>query len=376
MAKVKNQVYDGSEETYTDASGVTHFFGELFRHATSESYFLAADAEAAVTRQSPRGYRDAQKGPGSPKQRPFRECFRLCADRWNALPDECPDNASCILNSSKKNVWEQKQLQGVMCSYYDLFISCCLSFCVEISVYGPDQTEYVGGTIPDSLNCFPCEPPSPCEEVSIAYTTQQMTANQTQQISVAGAQPERFYHWALSGGGTLSATSGTEVTYLAPAQNPNCTENATITLFAEDAACPDIDMVQCDSLTIAINTVTSTGTAVITKSWSGDPGACCSYLPYSCPTHGDPPVVYCPARYCGAKESYTCMPFQCNGIQRGSCTGDACPYIYPPDVCKEHVWCYTPPPWNQSCGQGDPCGTTDKRTVEQKAAGCCPQQLL
>jgi len=237
MAKVKDQIYDGSEETYTDAGGVIHFFGELFRHIMPDSYPLPSLNPTGVTRKSPRGYKPSQQGPGSAAQRPWRECFVLCAERWDELPDECPEIPPCPARPSKDSVWMAKQAQGVMCSYYDLYMDCCLSSCVEISIEGPDGVSYTGGSIPDVDDCWPCVPPCLESTLSISHTTTRMQVGESQQLtahdSLFGDEvpccPTGDLSWEIIvGGGILEPDSGQSVLYIAPETNDGCTENPTI----------------------------------------------------------------------------------------------------------------------------------------------------
>ena len=70
-----------------------------------------------------------------------------------------------------------------------------------------------------------------CEEsaiLSINYTSLQMICVQQQTFSATGGCDP--YVWSLSGGGELSPIEGTETTYTAPANNPNCEDTPTITL--------------------------------------------------------------------------------------------------------------------------------------------------
>ena len=90
MAKVKNQVYDGSEESYTDAAGRIHYLGELIRHTLSPAYPLPSLNPTGVVRKSPRGYKPTEQGNGSARQRPWRDCFKACCAQWDEMPDVCP----------------------------------------------------------------------------------------------------------------------------------------------------------------------------------------------------------------------------------------------------------------------------------------------
>jgi hypothetical protein len=85
-----------------------------------------------------------------------------------------------------------------------------------------------------------------CDGISIGYTTQGMSVDEEQVLTAEGAVEGCTYTWAISsGGGELSAETGTSVTYTAPATNPECEYNPTITLSCEGQV--------CDTLEIAVN---------------------------------------------------------------------------------------------------------------------------
>ena len=96
-----------------------------------------------------------------------------------------------------------------------------------------------------------------CEDgtCAIAYTTQGMSVNEEQTLSVTAPADNCIYSWAItSGGGSLSAVSGNSVNYTAPANNAGCINNPTITLTVLGSV--------CDTLEIAVNASTSTNEAV------------------------------------------------------------------------------------------------------------------
>lgn len=182
-------------------------------------------------------------------------------------------------------------------------------------------------------------PPS----ASIDYTTNQMAINDQQTLT---AIPEGSFcgelecEWAIiSGGGSLSSGTGVSVVYTAPATNPQCANNPTITLQCSDE-------VQ-DTIEIAVNA--TAGSSVIIS--------CCS-VPYH-PPH---------------PSNMRCTNFQ-------SCNGN---WNYPTDsFCVEHCGgafgAYAPPGttgFNLCSVMGWAEGFTDERTESQKAAGCCPSALL
>lgn len=107
------------------------------------------------------------------------------------------------------------------------------------SVYGDKGDDC--GCITLSSNCSP-----ECECKTIGYTTQQMSADEEQTLTVIDHSEGCTYFWAISsGGGHLSSPTGTSVCYYAPPSNANCEQNPTITL--------SLDETVCDTLQLAVN---------------------------------------------------------------------------------------------------------------------------
>ena len=68
-----------------------------------------------------------------------------------------------------------------------------------------------------------------CPRPLINYTTQQMSYGGTQELNAVGGAGS--YTWSIvSGGGSLSSSSGPSTVYTAPADNENCANNPTILL--------------------------------------------------------------------------------------------------------------------------------------------------
>jgi len=356
MAKVKNQVYDGSEETYTDKGGAIHFFGELFRHIMPDAYPFFSLNPTGIARKSSRGYRRSQQGRGSEKQAPWRECFKQCADRWNAMPEECPPFPPCPAVSSKKSVWEAKQDQGVMCSFYDLFMDCCLTSCTEITIYGPDGIAYKGGVISADNQCWPCVPPCLVDGLSIDYTAPCMPCGAQQTLYAMDSVYDNFIpccgeeeiRWKIiQGGGHLTNETGLQTTYQAPA----CPQACILPVVIEVSDC-------CNRS--ATLTLTITDTTADYDAYYIDRGEC---------------EITCEASElygtCGSWARYWRDFYTCAGVLRhseiawsmeqGTVLGDCSPtslcYISP------HNWCET---------ELHPYQVVDLRTEEQIEAGCCP----
>ena len=367
MAKVKDQIRDRSEVSYIDAAGRTCYLDELFRHIMPDAYPLPSLNPTGVARKSSRGHNGPTQGNGSPEQLPWRMCFQECADRWNALPDVCPAMGSCDETSSKKNVWDARQAQGVMCSYFDLYMSCCMKSCTKISITGPKGVEFTGGTIGSTEGCWPCPPVNKDTELSIGYTTQQMSANQQQTLTAEGlissgaiscCAAEDLKWELVSGGGSLDPRTGPSTTYIAPAENPNCVENATIQLtdcYGRTA-----------TLEIAINTTTPDADAY--EYWV-------EHDPESCETIGGSCWFGCGDIWING--------YRCDGTLRRTITncvkgGGAVSGGTPCSEAVCNYWrtqleCKTSEEAAAICGYANP---VDVRSDAMKLAGCCPGQLF
>lgn len=398
MAKVKNQVYDGSEVTYIDAAGDTHFFGELFRHIMPDAYPLPSLNPTGVAKKSSRGFKPPSQGDGSAAQKPWRDCYKACVKRWNEMQDNCPALAPCPAVGSKKNVWDAKQAQGVMCSYFDLYMGCCLSHCSKITVTGPGGVAFTGGTIPTAEPCWPCPPPCLDSDLSIGYTTTRMHVGESQALwahdSLFGdgvpCCPTGDLSWEIiEGSGTLEPDSGQATVYTAPDINVGCKENPTIQLTD---CCGRIA-----TLTLAVNAYVNTipphtavfiGECVSSHSETPDVGCnnntcpgypnCTQYTllvsrlarlyAYFCDGTAVGPGVSCGDKdcgSCGASTGAACYPipldYPCTCEEAFGQMAGKCNPASPNDDCP-------------ACG-ADGC-SIDVRTAEMIEQGCCPPEIL
>ena len=83
---------------------------------------------------------------------------------------------------------------------------------------------------------------------TVHATTLQMAAGASQTLYITGGSEYDTYYWSTTSG-SLSSPTGTSVTYTAPATNPNCASNPTITVTCGGA--------QVGTLTIAVNALTT-----------------------------------------------------------------------------------------------------------------------
>jgi len=96
-------------------------------------------------------------------------------------------------------------------------------------------------------------------EPPVIKGSQQASTGGQQVLSVMNYQTGLIYTWSIeSGGGSLSATTGQQVTYTAPDSNPNGENNPTIKLSVEDGG-----EVVSDTLSISVNAYTGAEVAYV-----------------------------------------------------------------------------------------------------------------
>ena len=319
--------------------------------------------------KSSRGERPTQQGDGTTEQEKYRTAFQQCTVLWNSLPEECPAIVPDPPPTSKKSVWDAKLEHGVVCSYYDLFLRCCIKFALAND-----------GAMPTD-ECFPCESNCDCTDISIGYTTQGMQVNEEQTLTVEGGVDGCVYAWGLVGGGTLSGEEGDSVVYTAPATNPNCESNAVVSLSVGGA--------QCDSLYISINAETRILPVV----------RIFTYLSHSDVIEGKPThnTGECGDHYIMIfNQYYNVSWYDCSGALYSSCgcarqgsgdeftndDNDYC-YCYPDDMPEAMEIINNVSEFWYQCGLGSSSANEymaanpyDNRRAAQIESGCCPMQLL
>lgn len=186
------------------------------------------------------------------------------------------------------------------------------------------------------LECSDCEA---CGDAYIGYTTQSMGPAEQQTLTViGGAIGGSTYNWEISaGGGTLNSSTGTEVVYTSPSENPNCESSPTIKLKVRET--------ECDQLQISVNTYYNPCKHAGYKYCTIDPGSSPRLhciVAYSC-FGAMIPVRECPS---GWGSSGHCL----------NCPG--CEQSYP-DYQATTNW-------------GERDGVEDIRTASMIEQGCCP----
>jgi len=340
MAKVTEYNPPDAEWLYTDADGVDHFQGELWRMIAGGAYPEDPAGSLDIIGASQRGARVSQQGDGSVAQKEIRDPFRECTELWNSLPAECPSTPTDPPATSKLGVWEAKQEHGVVCSYYDLFLRCCMQFALSHD-----------GSMPQG-DCFPCDELCICAGITIGFTTQQMAIDEEQTLYALGAIDGCLYTWGLTGGGSLSAETGSCVVYTAPGSNAGCTNNATITLSTNEGI--------CDTLKIAVNALTGWSLAAII--WA-DP---------SCRAGPNGNFHYCKAWELSTRcDGAYAVGRPCESGEEQSAFGEGCEGCYS-DIS------YTIGCWGNAHSIDELIARSpyDNRTAQQIADGCCPAALL
>jgi len=365
MAKVKDQVLPGSDVSYIDSTGITHYDADLIRHIMPNAYPLPTLNPTGVARETARNKRPSHQGPGSPDQSIQRQCFRACASRWNNIYTTCPEYCDVKPTTSKEKVFEAKGSQGVMCSYYDLYMSCCMSGCNRST-----------GAISRDEECFLCPQPDPdtpdgdpdaCKECipSIEYTSQQMSGGESQDLTYTPddacpdappCEPEDITWEITVGGGSfnndpdispdpVTTTSGFSPTYYAPEDNTNCENN------------PTIEMTDCRGyksiISLAVNT--SSGGWSFIMDAVGDMFEPCAYQ-----LGANPPIIG--PVYWYTRDWYTCSGEYSKSDGKSFCIIDS--------------GCELPP--THPYTEGPVCNPdkVDIRTEAQKEAGCCPADFI
>lgn len=223
------------------------------------------------------------------------------------------------------------------------------------------QVTRLGG----SGDCSDCSNKCATSAIHVTSTTMSVSTSQTLTIDnpVAGAS----YKWKVTaGGGSVSPKYGNTTVYTAPATNPYCTQNPTISLYLNECEL-------CNTAKLAINGAGSGGNQAVS-----------TYGSYRWTDNAPPDcLTYCYATvtryYCdGTVIAGTPCEFgaYCPGYQ---CSGDGCVGGYPTsDACKNI------PRTIPACGVGDgytigewlAMSPKDERSEDMKANGCCPAGLL
>lgn len=210
-----------------------------------------------------------------------------------------------------------------------------------------------------------------CSGEAIGYTTQQMATDEVQALTVVDPVAGCTYDWSIvSGGGSLSSSTGTSVNYTAPSENAECAQNPTITLSVGGS--------MCDSLSIAVNAsedtsvgydysnidTFDTGFTECTQATGTCTGCYISRVKRSHYAYLNCDGTVTPSGWrCGDPDSntnWTCEYCATDETCPGSCAGQ-CVYPSNAEIVTNCI---------------STRGAEDGRSAAQKTAGCCPAQLL
>lgn len=204
------------------------------------------------------------------------------------------------------------------------------------------------------IDIYPCP-----AEAAIGYTSQQMSINEEQTLTAVPITPgcgTPVYTWSIiSGGGSLSASSGPSVDLTAPSDNPNCLNNPTVQL-----ACNGVPL---DTVTFSVNKYTANNVYRVKRCendcYLAGGYAYCALIHInqgSC----DDVETYSGLLCGGGSTNQEGLCSWCESIGRGTCT-----------QAKDLGNCGVAPLTGAAINE-----YVDMRSPAQIAAGCCPAALL
>lgn len=239
MAKVTNQNIPAQEISNEIDDETYQYVGEQYRNVMSVGAPLAPDSEESIVRESSKGARPPSQGDGTPNQQPQREKFRACVEKWRTLPLNCAAAEPCYTGPTKESINTAREGYGLICSYYDLFMKCCLDKLKDADA--PYNADAANSCFPDICTSCP-------DTAEIIYTTLAMNPDEEQSLNpspiVDGNGCLFSYTWDLTGVGELVLTSPLGVIYKAPSSNPGClTATVTLSCGGEQLASITIDII-------------------------------------------------------------------------------------------------------------------------------------
>lgn len=276
MAKVINQILPAQDVLYRGPDGQDMYLGDTYRGVLTEGYYVVPVGDMAIVKKSSRQKRQRSLGRGTPQQRNLRKVFKACTELWRTLPEDCAGYCGCDPLTTKKSVFEAKDQFGIICSYYDLWMKCCLD---ESLSKIPDWRW--GSKLQDKSLYLPltgeCFPDNCIAEIAstISYETALMELNSYQTVELADEYPGACYTWQIwpPGVGTFIPAYKK---YWSPAIAPDPPTCVTITVFLSQYECARLlDQIEicfevCNddgveySDTWSADTIARNGTATVT----------------------------------------------------------------------------------------------------------------
>jgi len=268
MALVENQNLPHTDITYQDSGGKAQYLGEVWRDTLSEGYYESPLDDKSIVRKSSKGRRPSQRGRGTPYQRAYRVLFKACAAAWRLLPVDGKNYCWCNSFTSKDSVFKAKGAYGVICSYYDLWMRCCLKYAIARL---PSNPEYIDikkfkPELPDNGECFPDLTQDPGGS-GISYETLEMRLGTSQEITIGGKIEDVCYVWDWGPNyiGNFYSDIGL---YIAPDTLPDEWDNVTFSLYRGHIDCDElidritVNFITCDDTEMEWDDVNSDDTIV------------------------------------------------------------------------------------------------------------------
>lgn len=216
MAKVKNQNIPAQEVIYDPDPARPHTVGEAYIQALTEGHHTPVEAGVLVVQKSPRQGRPGNRGPGTPGQKPGRDCMKCCGEMWRRLPQYFKDCVKQAYNNRPAPARDRQVSPEWFSTPMMMWGGQCQKACL-------DQ----GGCEFDPETLFNCPDPR-CAGAYIGYTTLSLMVNECLSLTIEGGEEGAPLTFALiSGGGSVTPTG----LYCAPASNPGCVNNATVGLY-------------------------------------------------------------------------------------------------------------------------------------------------
>lgn len=123
------------------------YFGEVYRTILQEAWLPEGAQEWSRVGKSRRGRRPTQQGTGAqsptPSQADIRLCFSMCSANWRQLPWSYPPDHPCYGTATKDFWLDEKINKAIPCSYYDYYMRCCMSYCLQTGCILPEANCYV-----------------------------------------------------------------------------------------------------------------------------------------------------------------------------------------------------------------------------------------
>lgn len=194
------------------------------------------------------------------------------------------------------------------------------------------------------------KPPGDCTG-KISYGTLQMETGATQPLSVTGYTGSEVYTWSTTYG-SIAPTTGLNVTFTAPATNPNCSNNPTITLTCGGNV--------VDTINITVNAVTAYGVGYYP--YEIDPGYCQTYMGYYTWVYKRAERLALDCAGNSTLSAYT-------SASKDSVISCAAAFALAKAQALSNLYISGVSPWAWNTWG-------DNRTALQKTQGCCPAQLM